>query len=140
MEPNRRARWTAAVNRKYWMEHVDLQHTLHLTCKTYSSLHVCLQRKRAAAIWLQLLLGLPCSCSGHTTQIQSSQLQPRVLEESPTTFENADREHALKMLLLRDGIGYTGTSAQPLATKTYLSILLYILSCSFVYGLGVAIR
>ena len=72
-----------------------------VTCKTYSSLLGRLppaQRELLLYDYM-LLLGLPCSCSGHTTQIQSSQLQPRVLEESPTTFENAECEHAPIMLL-----------------------------------------
>ena len=46
-----------------------------------------------------LLLSLPCSHSVHRPQSQSSQLQPIVSEEWPTTSENAVHEHMPKMLL-----------------------------------------
>ena len=72
-----------------------------VTYKTYSSLLARLPpaQRELLLYGYMLLLGLPCSCSGHTTQIQSSQLQPRVLEKSPTIVENAKREHAAEMLL-----------------------------------------
>ena len=71
-----------------------------VTYKTYSFLLGRLPpAQRELLLYGYMLLGLPCSCSGHTTQILSSQLQPRVLEESRTTFENAEREHAPIMLL-----------------------------------------
>ena len=120
--------------------HLDLNKAA--MCKRYSSLLASLPpaQRELLLYGYMLLLGLPCSCSGHTTQIQSLQLQPRVLEELPTTFENAEREHAPKKVAAHDGIGYTCTSTQLLATKTYPSMLLYSLSCSLGYRLGVTIR
>ena len=81
--------------------HLDLKQGSE--CKTYSSLLAWLppvQRDLLLYSYM-LLLCLPCSCSGHATQIQSSQLQPRVLEESLTTLENAKHEHAQRMCCAR---------------------------------------
>ena len=72
-----------------------------MMCKTCSSSLACLPQVQRELLLhgYRLLLGLPCSHSVHKPQSQSSQLQPTVSEEWPTTSENAVREHTPKMLL-----------------------------------------